>query len=272
MNKESIKDKITNSLLYVKAKVESFIPNQPFGTDEPDTDEMMLMFQDNFNEFDPDVWRIGQLWGTFHPNALYQYYGEDSVCIKDYGLVLKETYSPKDFTLENGTVVSIPYSVGLVSSRTSFEYGFFKFTVSLPNGKGLWPAVWFNGVDNWPPEIDVIEAYSDEKGKYGQKLQTNFFFGPSTGAEMAGPRNNPVFNPLAVLVMSCWWTEDFIKIYYNGYLVRVITSKNILKWFKGQRMSIVLNNAIRQEYSADIKDQTTEFQIHQVKAWNTKKS
>jgi hypothetical protein len=67
--------------------------------------------------------------------------------------------------------------------------------------------------------------------------------------------------------MSCWWTEDFVKIYYNGYLVRKITSNNILKWFKDQKMAIVLNNAIRQEYSADIKNQTTEFKVHEVKVW-----
>ena len=84
---------------------------------------------------------------------------------------------------------------------------------------------------------------------------------------MAGPRNNPIHDPLAKLKMSCWWTEDFIKIYYNGYLVRVITSNDILKWFKDQRMSIVLNNAIRQEYSETIKDQTTEFVVYGLKAW-----
>jgi len=270
MNKESIKDKITNSLLYVKAKIKSFNPYQSFGNDEPDTNKMNLRFEDNFSTFNTDIWRVGQPWGTYHPNALYQYYGEKSIYIKDNCLVLNETYSPKEFVFEDGTVVSIPYSVGLISSRESFSYGFYEFEVSLPNGRGLWPAAWLNGVDNWPPEIDVIEAYSDDKGNYGQKLQTNFFFGPSTGAEMTGPRNNPVYNSLSRLKMSCWWTKDFIKIYYNGYLVRMITSKNILKWFKGQRMSIVLNNAIRQEYSADIKDQTTEFKIYSVKVWEQK--
>jgi beta-glucanase (GH16 family) len=266
--KESIKDRITNSLLYVKALTRSFNPNQTMGNEEPDTDEMTLTFEDDFSTFNTEVWRIGQPWGVFHPSALYQYYGEESVYIKDNSLILNETYSPKEFTLTDESKVTIPYSVGLVSSKTSFEYGFYEFEVSLPDGKGLWPAVWFNGVDNWPPEIDVIEAYSDEKGKYGQKLQTNFFFGPSTSSKMVGPRNNPVHDPLAKLKMSCWWTEDFIKLYYNGYLVRVITSNDILKWFKDQRMSIVLNNAIRQEYSETIKDQTTEFVVYGLKAWN----
>jgi beta-glucanase (GH16 family) len=266
--KESIKDRITNTLLYVKALIRSFNPIQKFGKEEPDTNEMTLIFEDDFSAFNTEVWRIGQPWGMFHSSSLYQYYGEQSVYVKDNSLILNETYLPKDFTLEDGTVVSIPYSVGLVSSKTSFEYGFYEFEAALPRGKGLWPAVWFNGADSWPPEIDVIEAYSDENGNYGQRLQSNYFFGLSTDAKMAGPRNNPVHNPLARLKMSCWWTEDFINLYYNGYLVRVITSNHILKWFKGQRMSIVLNNAIRQEYSEAIKDQTTEFIIYEIKVWN----
>jgi beta-glucanase (GH16 family) len=265
--KESIKDRITNSLLYVKTLTRSFNPCVSYGNDEPSTDKMNLKFEDNFNTFNTDAWRIGQPWGIFHPKALYQYYGEKSVYIKDNSLVLNETYLPKEFTLEDGSKATIPYSVGLVSSKESFGYGFYEFEVSLPNGKALWPAAWLNGTTNWPPEIDIIEAYSDMKESYGQKLQTNLFFGLSSASEMAGPRNNPVHNSLDRLKMSCWWTEDFVKIYYNGYLVRKVTSNNILKWFKDQKMAIVLNNAIRQENSANIKDQTTEFKIHQVKVW-----
>jgi beta-glucanase (GH16 family) len=270
MKKESIKDNITNSLLYVRAKIRSFNSHQTNGNDEPDTNKMNLVFEDNFNTFNTDTWRVGQPWGLFHPKSLYQYYDERSVYIKDNDLILAETYLPKEFTLEDGTVVSIPYSVGLVTSKESFGYGFYEFELTLPNGSGLWSAAWLTGANSWPPEIDVVEAYSDNNGKYGQKLQTNMFFGSDSDVKMAQPRNNPVYNPLARLKMSCWWTESFIKIYYNGYLVRVITSNDTLKWFKDQRMIIVLNNAIRQEYSMNIKDQTTEFKIHNVKVWEQK--
>jgi beta-glucanase (GH16 family) len=266
--KESIKDRITNSILFVKALARSVKSDQTPGNQEPSTNQMKLKFTDDFNTFNTDVWRIGQPWGVFHPGSLYQYYGEDSVYVKDGQLILTQTYSPKEFTLADGSKVTIPYSVGLVSSNLPFGYGFYEFEVSLPIGKGLWPAVWFNGIDNWPPEIDVVEAYSDESGKYSNRLQTNCFFGPSTGSKMLGPRNNPVHDPLARLKMSCWWTKDFIKLYYNGYLVRVVTSKEVLKWFTDQRMSIVLNNAIRQEYSDSIKEQTSYFIIHGLKAWS----
>jgi beta-glucanase (GH16 family) len=266
--KESIKDRITNTLLYVKALTRSFNKSQRLGSEEPSTHKLTLKFEDNFNTLNTEAWRIGQPWGVFHPNSLYQYYGDDTVSIKDGNLILTEKYSPKEFKLENGESTIIPYSVGLISSKESFGYGFYEFEVSLPNGKALWPAVWLNGVDNWPPEIDVIEAYSGGDGKYDKRLQTNCFFGPITGSKMLGPRNNPISDPLDRLKLSCWWTKDFIKIYYNGYLVRVVTSYTVLKWFTNQRMSIVLNNAIRQEYSDSIQDQTSDFIIHGLKVWS----
>ena len=46
--KESIKDRITNSLLYVKALTRSFNPHQTMGNEEPDTDEMTITFEDDF--------------------------------------------------------------------------------------------------------------------------------------------------------------------------------------------------------------------------------
>lgn len=140
--KESIKDRITNSLLYVKALTRSFNPNQTMGNEEPDTNKMALTFEDDFSTFNTETWRIGQAWGLFHPKYLYQYYGEESVYVKNNSLILNETYSPKEFTLADGSKTTIPYSVGLVSSKIPFKYGFYEFEVSLPKGKGLWPAVW----------------------------------------------------------------------------------------------------------------------------------
>ena len=76
-------------------------------------------------------------------------------------------------------------------------------------------------------------------------------------------------NPLDKLKVSCWWTKDFIKIYYNGYLVRKTTSEDILKWFRDKKMIIILNNGMRSEYIPMIDNSiTTEFFIYSVKYWS----
>jgi len=263
--KESIKDRLVNSFLYVKSFIRSYIGKNEISNSDI-TSKMELILEDNFKSFNTKTWRIGQEWGLFHSGNAYQYYGEDSVFIKDDCLVLNQIYSPKKLSnWESDKVYDIPYSVGLVTTYDSYEYGFYEFDVELPYGTGLWPAVWLSCVDSWPPEIDILEAYSNEKSKYGFKLQTNFHYGLKDIA--AGARNTPVYKPLDRLKLGCYCTKDFIKIYYNGHLVRQITSDKILKWFRDKKMTVILNNAIRPEYIKGIESQVSEFKIHSVKIW-----
>ena len=63
-------------------------------------------------------------------------------------------------------VYDIPQSVGLVTSYNSYGYGFFEFEIELPYGSGLWPSVWLSCVNSWPPEIDILEAYSNDNSNY----------------------------------------------------------------------------------------------------------
>lgn len=266
--KESIKDRLINTFLYLKSYI-----RKPIGKREKNnsniTSKMEIVFEDNFKFFNKDEWRIGQPWGEFHPDFPYQYYGKDSVFIKDDCLILNQIYSPKQLITwyDSNKVYDIPYSVGLVTSFRSFEYGFYEFEVELPYGTGLWPAVWLSCVDSWPPEIDIIEAYSDDKDNYKNNLQSNFHFNMGDTKENSGARNHPVSSPYDKLKLGCWWSKDFIKIYYNGHLVRQITSNNILKWFRDKKMMIILNNAIRSEYTKQIESQISEFKIHSVKVW-----
>jgi beta-glucanase (GH16 family) len=263
--KESIKDRIVNSFLYLGTFTRSFIGKREISNSKI-TSKMDLIFEDDFRYFNDKSWRVGQAWGEFHPANTYQYYGKDSVFVKNDCLILNQIYSPKKLSnWESDKVYDIPFSVGLITSYDSYEYGFYEFEVELPNGFGLWPAVWLSCVDSWPPEIDILEAYSNEKSKYGLKLQTNFHYGVKDTA--AGARNTPIHKQLDRLKLGCYWTKDFIKIYYNGHLVRQITSDSILKWFRDKKMTVILNNGIRPEYIKGMESQVSEFKIHSVKIW-----
>jgi beta-glucanase (GH16 family) len=266
--KESLKDLVLNTFLYIKSLIRSFF-NKRKKSNSNITFKMELIFEDNFQSFNKDFWRIGQPWGEFHPENPYQYYGKDSVFIKDNCLILNQIYSPKQLSTwdDSSKVYNISYSVGLVTSFKSFEYGFYEFEVELPYGVGLWPAVWLSCVDSWPPEIDIFEGYSDSKSDYKSNLQSNFHFNMSDKKESSGARNHSVNNSYDKLKLGCWWSKDFIKIYYNGYLVRQITSDNILKWFRGKKMMIILNHAIRPEHTKRVKSQISEFKTHSVKVW-----
>ena len=266
-NKESLKDKIVNIFLYTKSLVSSIFGSSKKNNSDI-TSKMELIFEDNFQSFNKDIWRIGQPWGKFHPGSPYQYYGDESVFIQNDCLILNQIYSPKQLTTWNDPkVYDIPYSVGLVTSYESYGYGFYEFEIELPYGSGLWPAVWLSCSDSWPPEIDIIEAYSDGKSNYKNNYQSNFHFNLGDSKENSGARNHPIHSSHGRLKLGCWWSLDFIKIYYDGHLVRQITSDYILKWFKDKNMFIVLNNAIRPEYTKEIESQISEFRIHNVKIW-----
>jgi hypothetical protein len=266
--KESLKDRIINSLLY---KINWFrckvlrIKSQ--GNQEPKTYEMNLVFYDNFKKFDDKIWRVGQPWGQFHPEYAYQYYSKDAVSIKDNSLVLGQFYSPKKLKFQdNSQIYDIPQAVGLITSYDSFGYGFYKFECKLPKGMGLWPAIWLSCDKTWPPEIDILEAYSNEKSDYKNDLQSNFHYDFDQNKKQAGARNHPVYSNSDKISLGCHFTKDFIKIYYNGYLVRQITSDDILKFFRDKKMIIILNNAIRAEYKDKLEliNQKSEFLIYNV--------
>lgn len=265
---ESLKDIVVNYFLFVWCFIKIKIIEVKNGKSEPNPEKMSLVFGDEFTFFDKNKWRIGQPWGLFHPESPYQYYGEDTVCIEDDHLVLGQRFNPKKLSpFDSEVVYDIPYSVGLITSHQSFGYGLYQFEVKLPKGAGLWPAVWLSCVDSWPPEIDINESYSDKRGNYKNKLQSNFHFNFGKEKTSSGARNHFVFNDKRIIKMSCWWTPQFIKIYYNGYLVRQITSKRTLKWFTDKKMIIILNNAIRPEFVDELKDQSSKFHIFSVKYW-----
>jgi beta-glucanase (GH16 family) len=264
---ESLNDIVVNSLLnlwnYIKVKIFKRFS----GNCEPNKLKMNLVFEDTFKTFDKSVWRIGQPWGLFHPDYPYQHYGESSVYVKDNHLILDQKYKPATLTWENTKTYHIPYSVGLITSYKSYGYGYYEFEVQLPKGKGLWPAVWLSCDVSWPPEIDINESYSDENGSYKGKLETNFHFNFNENKDSSGARSHIVYDDSSKIKMSCWWTKDFIKIYYNGHLVRQITSDKTLKWFRDKNMIIILNNAIRPEYSDKIGKQISKFHIYSVRVW-----
>lgn len=264
--KESLKDFIKNTFLafwnYIKIK----ILDKKFGQCEPDTQDMTLVFEEFFTKFDDKVWRVGQPWGKFHPDSPHQYYGDSSVYIENEHLILDQKYLPTELkNWDSNRIYSIPHSVGLVTSKESYGYGFYQFKVRLPKGVGLWPAVWLTCDKTWPPEIDINESYSNEKGVYRGKLESNFHFDFDKNKKSSGARSHFVYNTDRVILMSCWWTKDFIKIYYNGHLVRQITSEKTMKWFRDVKMIIVLNNAVRPEFSHLVNEQTSKFHIYSVK-------
>jgi hypothetical protein len=213
--------------------------------------------QDNI---DIDLWRVGHAWGNIHPEFPYQYYSDREVRWKGgTGLILGTSEANDVEVFDSNGVGHFPdCSVGLVSSKFGFKYGRLEVTAILPEGHGLWPAIWTTAVDSWPPEIDLVEGYSENRSNYGNwlipgfRLQTNVHYRDKemSNRNIKG-RNHCVFkNPIKKETkFTLVWSEKSIKIYYDNRLVRCVKNKEVLSSFNQSRgQYIVLNNAIQPGY------------------------
>ena len=140
-------------------------------------------------------------------------------------------------------------SLFLITTRKAFGFGTYQWKVTLPKGVGLWPAVWFSGEITWPPEIDVIEAYSDSKGNWSNRLNTNVHIGSNgeNHKQVGARRHGSYINKNEDIDFTLIWLPNCIKIYYNGFLVRRITNKYDLVWFN-QNQIMILNTALNPDY------------------------
>lgn len=266
------KDKINNSVTTLLNKFRFYILGKCYG--KFTNPRAVATYSDVYGvmseqEFD-DKFIRSQYWGVYHPKQLQQWYDPAAIKLDWKGLNLKVTDNP--YTVP-GSGYIITDGVGLVTSKRVFSYGVYEWIFSLPKGRQLWPAIWLSNVDTWPPEIDVMEGYSNYNMKYDNRIETNIHCGNgqsskySLGAKGDGWLCKDTNNITAHL----HWTRDFIKIYYNGYLVRQITDKKHLAWFNGNPgMRVIMNNAIR--YNSEqyqISDYTVEdFTIGSFRYWD----
>jgi beta-glucanase (GH16 family) len=187
--------------------------------------------------------RKGQPWGDYHPGKLLEWYDPNAVNLTSNGLELSITENTK--VVDGGT---IPYGVGLVTSKKGFGYGVYQWKVILPKGSALWPAVWLAGEITWPPEIDVIEAYSNELGEYKNRLNTNIHLGSSGDNHyQLIARSHGSYIEEGELLLKLDWNKDYIKIYYNGFLCRVVKNHYDLMWFN-QDQIVIMNMALNNDY------------------------
>lgn len=210
-------------------------------------------------------------WGSVHPYNTTQQFTKNNVFIGEElngapgnkNLILTTTFSPVEFNdykpwPYNGKRfdVEVPYSCGMIKSKQSYLFGYFHIVAKLPKGNGLWPAIWLTGENSWPPEIDILEGYTNQYPDYRKgifkntKLNSNLHYVDNHMKKEMGAQSHPLpVDPTEEFISySCWWTKDFIRIYYDDTLVREITDKVVLDYFSREPMKLIVNNAVRKEY------------------------
>ena len=206
-------------------------------------------------------WLKEERWGQIHPEKPYMWY--DPTCVLQTNKNGKLFLFTKNHENQFGDITS-PIGVGLVSCIERFSYGTFSLEAQLPVGPNLWPAFWMYAWEEWPPEIDVFEAYSYGNGSYINRnmdlllgkwwrIKTNIHLGKVPNNYNAGAENgrisllkDPTKNYIEYRVD---WFPDVIRIWYDNKVVRCITDPSILSQFKNKTMNVVINNGIQASYN-----------------------
>ena len=141
-----------------------FIPETGYTT--PDTYEgMTLVWSDEFDgpNINSNNWTFEIGTGTWGwGNNELQYYQEENTSIIDGNLVIEA----RSQTVENSNYTS---SRIITRGKQSFQYGRVDIRAVMPEGQGLWPALWMLGSNHlqvgWPTcgEIDIMEMIGGEE-------------------------------------------------------------------------------------------------------------
>lgn len=200
-------------------------------------------------------WIPQERWGLIHPDKPHWWYDESQIEIVNGVLGLKVGYNPRHFPELN---ITSNIGVGLISCLTEFSYGYFEIEAKLPFGNNLWPAFWMYSWYSWPPEIDILEGYSDKNPRYINKKSFLNIFGSTYDIEtnvhyradginkyIGGIKNKMKIDPTRNFIKyACDWQKDYIRFYYDDVLVREIVDRNILSKFDGHKMNVIINNGV----------------------------
>lgn len=191
-------------------------------------------------------------------NAEKEWYlpAQDKVSDRELHLVAKREVTegtnakgkPEKYSCRSGMVTSNP--------GFNFEYGFVQFTVNIPYGKGLWPALWLAASNHkYPPEIDVLEHWA---------AQTNagVYLHPVTGARQGGRVTLHTNLSKGWHTITLYWTKTRLTWYYDGR--QMFTTKTHIPQ---QKMYLIMNLA---DTSTAAGNCNGTMLVKSVKVWQPK--
>lgn len=227
-----------------------------------DNTKWRLVWQDEFNGNNLDLSKWNYQLGT----------GTD-VNLTDWGNNEKEYYKNENVTVKNGELVITakrenyngkPYTSGRINTKNKFAvtYGKIEAAITMPEGKGLWPAFWMlsnnEKYGTWASsgEIDIMEA----RGRVPEKIDGTIHYGgtwPNNQYDSSSytfPQNN---NITGKHIYSIEWEKNELRWYVDGNFY-----KKTSKWNSeggsypapfDQDFYILLNLAVGGNYDGNVE-------------------
>ena len=131
----------------------------------------------------------------------------------------------------------------LIRTTTPFDYGTFSIEAMCPKGLNLCCAFWLSGHGNWPPEIDILEAWSEDNN-YSWRTTNHFpwilpswrttynihYNNKNMVHEHLGSKNvmkcdQPLDPTENWIKYECVWEPDKITFKANGVVTKTVSKK-----------------------------------------------
>ena len=145
-------------------------------TDDQTASGQRVLLDESFDSgpLDTNVWNTCHWWDddgcTIASNDELEWYRPEQVTVADGALRLTATPDPyrapdgRTYDYRSGMVTTGPTPDG--PAKLAFTYGTVEARVRIPEGRGLWPAIWLLPADRESrPEIDLLEVIGQDPGQ-----------------------------------------------------------------------------------------------------------
>lgn len=245
---------------------------EPVASTPPDNYE--LAFADDFDGSDlANSWTTCYWWQvdggcTIASNDELQWYQPEAVSVKGGALELRATADPQETT--DGDV--LPYRSGVVTTGHvdndvdelgyAFTYGYVEARIQLPEGDGLWPAVWLLSADRTSlPEIDLFEWYGSRS-----TIATSHVHQRVNG-ERASERVDVILTETSDdwHMVAALWTPESVTFFLDGVETGQVTDPELIP---ATPMYVIINLALGGP-AGDVDDNALprSFRVDHVRVW-----
>jgi beta-glucanase (GH16 family) len=146
------------------------------GLSEKTTTTVLLDESFDGDSLDTRVWNTCHWWGdegcTIASNDELEWYRPEQVSVSGGALRLTADRistrgsDGKDYVYRSGMVTTGPANSDDDVGKVSWTYGTVEARVRVPEGRGLWPAIWMLPLSRESrPEIDILEVIGQDPGR-----------------------------------------------------------------------------------------------------------
>lgn len=204
-----------------------------------------LVFEEEFDgqRLDTTAWRTEMAWGRYTTGEL-QHYDPGALRVNDGQLdIVASRKVSRDREFASGAITSL--------GTFEFTYGYVEMRARMPEGQGLWPALWLAAVDaSSRSEIDVVEFLGHEPDTMHMALHFD---------DETGEHHEPLVTYRGEDFTQGWhtyaidWTPDAVVWYVDG-----VERSRQTRGVPDEPMYLIANMAVGGVWPGE-PDETTEF-------------